>query len=65
MRPPRAGDAIRLGPVVLVAHTVTDGRVVTVGLQLAEPDPVPRTLWDKVRILGRRNLRQLWARLRR
>jgi len=64
-RPPRTGDAIRLGPVVLVAHTVADGRVVTVGLQLAEPDPVPRTLWDKVRILGRRNLRRIWARLRR
>jgi cell volume regulation protein A len=64
-RPPGAGDSIRLGPVVLVAHTVTDGRVVMVGLQLAEPEPVPRTLWDKVRILGRRNLRQMWARLRR
>ncbi|MEX2036255.1 MAG: potassium/proton antiporter [Xanthobacteraceae bacterium] len=63
--PPRTGDAIRLGPVVLVAHTVADGRVVTVGLQLAEPDPMPRTLWDKVRILGRRNLRRIWARLRR
>jgi cell volume regulation protein A len=63
--PPRTGDAVRLGSVVLVAHTVGDGRVVMVGLQLAEPDPVPRTLWDKIRILGRRNLRRIWARLRR
>ena len=37
--PPRANDAIPLGPVKLVAHTVTDDRVVTVGLQLAEPEP--------------------------
>jgi potassium/hydrogen antiporter len=64
-RPPRANDTIRLGPVVLVAHTVTDGRVVMVGLQLAEAEPVARTIWDKIRILGRRTLRRLWARLRR
>jgi cell volume regulation protein A len=64
-RPPRVNDAIRLGPVVLVAHTVTDGRVVTVGLQLAEPEPVARTLWDRVRIRGRRAWRRFLARLRR
>jgi cell volume regulation protein A len=39
-RPVRVGDIVRLNPVVLVAHTVTDGKVVTVGLQLAEPEPV-------------------------
>ena len=64
-RPPRTGDAIRLGPVALVAHTVTDGRVAMVGLQLAEPEPSARTPWDKARILGRRFLRRLWARVRR
>jgi cell volume regulation protein A len=64
-RPPRANDTIPLGPVKLVAHTVTDGRVTMVGLQLAEPEPVPRTPWDRVRILGRRALRRGWARLRR
>jgi cell volume regulation protein A len=64
-RPPRVNDTIRLGPVVLVAHTVTEGRVVIVGLQLAEPEPVARTRWDKIRILGRRNWRRLRARLRR
>ena len=42
--PPRPNDAIPLGPVKLVAHTVTDDRVVTVGLQLAEPEPEPRTI---------------------
>jgi cell volume regulation protein A len=62
---PVAGDAIRIGPVVLVAHTVTDHRVVMVGLQLAEPEPVARTRWDRVRVLGRRALRRLRARLRR
>jgi cell volume regulation protein A len=64
-RPPRVNDTIRLGPVVLVAHTVTEGRVVMVGLQLAEPEPVARTRWDKIRILGRRNWRRVRARLRR
>jgi cell volume regulation protein A len=64
-RPPRTNDTIRLGPVVLVAHTVTDGRVTMVGLQLTEPEPVARTFWDKARILGRRAWRRFLARLRR
>jgi potassium/hydrogen antiporter len=64
-RPPRVNDSIRLGPVVLVAHTVTDGRVVMVGLQLAEPDPVMRTRWERIRIISRRNARRFLARLRR
>ena len=63
--PPRPNDVIPLGPVKLVAHTVTDGRVVTVGLQLAEPEPVPRTITDKIAIKARRTLRRLLARLRR
>jgi cell volume regulation protein A len=63
--PPRAGETIRLGPVALVAHTVTDGRVVTVGLQLAEPDPVMRTRWERLRVMGRRNFRRGLAKLRR
>src|SRR5882724_3559868 len=36
---PRPNDVIPLGPVKLVAHTVMNGRVVTVGLQLADPEP--------------------------
>ena len=63
--PPRPNDAIPLGPVKLVAHTVTDDRVVTVGLQLAEPEPVPRTMWDKIVIRARRMVRRLLTRLRR
>jgi cell volume regulation protein A len=64
-RPPRINDTIRLGPVVLVAHAVADGRVVTVGLQLAEPEPVARTWRDRARIRGRRAWRRSLARLRR
>jgi cell volume regulation protein A len=64
-RPVRVGDSIKLGTVALVAHTITDGKVVMVGLQLAEPEPVPRTMWDRVRILGRRAFRRMLARLRR
>ena len=62
--PPRPNDAIPIGPVKLVAHTVTGDRVVTVGLQLAEPEPVPRTFIEKIAIRGRRLLRRLWARVR-
>ena len=51
------GDRLPLGPVALIAHAVADGKVMTVGLQLAEPDPVaPQT---------RRRLRRLKAMLRR
>src|SRR5262249_9137070 len=32
------GDTLPVGTIVLVAHTVTDDRVTTVGLQLAEPE---------------------------
>ncbi len=37
-RPPRRGDVLRLGDVLLIAHKVVAGRVTQVGLQLAEPD---------------------------
>jgi len=33
------GDVVGLGPIALVAHTVADGRVSMVGLQLPEPEP--------------------------
>jgi cell volume regulation protein A len=33
------GDRLQLGLVALIAHTVHDGKVATVGLQLAEPEP--------------------------
>ena len=37
-RPPRRGDVLRLGDVLLIAHKVVAGRLTQVGLQLAEPD---------------------------
>ena len=56
-RPGRTGDIVRLGPIALLAHDVEDGRVTTVGLRLAEPEP-PETwsgrgkaLWSRVRKL--------------
>jgi cell volume regulation protein A len=39
-RAARTGDSLALGPVHLIAHKVADGRVTSVGLQLAEPEPV-------------------------
>jgi cell volume regulation protein A len=64
-RPPRLNDTIQLGPVVLVAHSVSNGHVTMVGLQLAEPEPVARTWQDRIRIRGRRAWRRFLARLRR
>jgi cell volume regulation protein A len=65
IRMPRTGDTLRLDPVVLVAHTVKDGRVLTVGLQLAEPEPVISTRQQRIQVLLRRSARRLRARLRR
>jgi cell volume regulation protein A len=62
--PPHSGDAVQLGPVTLLAHTVKDGHVVTVGLQLAEPEPrrPPRAL-RRLRAFMRRALARLpWRR---
>jgi potassium/hydrogen antiporter len=36
----KQGDALAFGAIALVAHTVADGRVMTVGLRLADADPV-------------------------
>jgi cell volume regulation protein A len=62
---PRPNDVIPLGPVKLVAHTVTNDRVMTVGLQLAEPERPPRSFLEKVFVRGRRLARRAWAWLRR
>jgi potassium/hydrogen antiporter len=42
-RRPTKGDNLSVGPIVLVANKVTHGRVTTVGLRLAEPDPASLT----------------------
>jgi cell volume regulation protein A len=39
--PPRPNDVLALGPITLVVQKVVDGRAASIGLQLAEPDPIP------------------------
>jgi cell volume regulation protein A len=54
-RVPHPGDSVRMGDVALVAHRVKDGKVVTVGLQLAEEDTKPwwrRTIEQVKRAVG-------------
>jgi cell volume regulation protein A len=40
-RPAKKDDTLPLGSIVLIAHTVVDGRVTNVGLRLAEPETQP------------------------
>ncbi len=54
----KPGDPVPLGPILLLAHLVSQGRVTMVGLQLAEPEPPQR---EGPRPLGS----ALLARLRR
>jgi cell volume regulation protein A len=53
----RPGDTLHLGEIALVAHQVTEGgRVVSVGLRLAEdePDEKPQTRWGRLKQTFRR-----------
>ena len=52
----RTGDVVELGPIALLAHQVSGGRVTTVGLRLAEPEGTGD-------LVGR--LKSLWIRLQR
>jgi potassium/hydrogen antiporter len=56
---PRPGDVVPLGPIALVAHRITAGRVSTVGLRLADEDDESATLW----VRARRLVLRLWAAL--
>ncbi len=60
-RRPRQGDIVPLGPIALLAHRVTDGRVTSVGLRLAEEEPTepPATFMGRLRSLARRVLAKL------
>jgi cell volume regulation protein A len=51
VRTPRAGDIVPLGAIALVVQQVADGRVVTIGLRLAdalEPELPPATLARRI-----------------
>lgn len=62
VRTPKAGDIVPLGAIALVVQRVTDGRVSTIGLRLAEelaPETPPATLVERFR----RAVRKLLSRL--
>ena len=58
-RRPKPGDVVPLGPIALVAHRVTDGRIASVGLRLAQEDEPPATLAARFK----KTARDLWSRL--
>jgi len=58
-RRPKQGDIVSLGPIALVAHRVTDGRLASVGLRLAHENEPPATLAAKIK----KAARDLWSRL--
>ena len=49
----KMGDVVELGPIALLAHQVSGGRVTTVGLRLAEPE-APADLLGRVEIWWKR-----------
>jgi hypothetical protein len=52
-RAPRAGDALRLGAIVLVVRRLEGERVGEVGLRLPEEEERPRSLVERMRRLAR------------
>ena len=56
--PPRPNEVVAIGPIKLVVQKIVDGRAATIGLQLAEPDPVtPETLLANLKRRARALLR--------
>ena len=49
----KMGDIVELGPIALLAHQVNGGRVITVGLRLAEPE-APADMLGRVEIWWKR-----------
>jgi cell volume regulation protein A len=58
-RRPKQNDIVPLGPIALVAHRITDGRISSVGLRLAEDDTPPATLSARLKKFAR----DVWSRL--
>jgi hypothetical protein len=50
---------VQLGPIALVAHRVTDGRVSSVGLRLAEDETPPTSQAARLKKIAR----DLWKRV--
>ena len=61
LKRPKQGDTIPLGTIALVAHRVTDGRVTSVGLRLAEDGEIeqPASWWGRLKQAVRRLLTRL------
>jgi cell volume regulation protein A len=53
LRRVKMGDVVELGPIALLAHQVSGGRVTTVGLRLAEPE-APSDLLGRVEVWWKR-----------
>jgi cell volume regulation protein A len=59
-RAPKQGDTLPLRPIAVVAHRVQDGHVTSVGLRLADDEPVePASRWGRFK----QSVRRLLARL--
>ena len=60
-RTPKQGDTLPLRPIAVVAHRVQDGRVTSVGLRLADDEPVepPASWWGRHKQAVRRLLARL------
>jgi cell volume regulation protein A len=54
----KQGDIVPLGPIALLAHRVSEGRVTSVGLRLPEDDEEPATFTAKLK----KAARDLWTR---
>jgi cell volume regulation protein A len=54
----KKGDVVEIGPIALLAHNVETGRVMTVGLRLAEPEE-PTTLGGRLLALWQRLQKKL------
>ena len=49
----RPNEVVAIGPIKLVVQKIVDGKAATIGLQLAEPDPVtPETLFANLEAGG-------------
>jgi len=53
----KQGDVMPLGPIALIAHRVTDGRVTSIGLRLAEEEIEPTTFVARLK----KSMRDLWS----